>query len=597
MSTALSFLPAPKHAAPEPAQPAVAPHAPAVASIAASRALMRVAAGPPPYGQRQGFLPRTPADFGDGGAFPEIHVLQYPLAMGKDKTTTSTTVALQVDEHGKLRFDALARHGHTADTQVLSEYKDLVPMDIPHDAHTQWAKPSAEEVAETTDKTKRALELIIAGKVAATKPTDLLKKGTPTAPVVVKYTPTQHGGKAGTTRIISMVEMPVDPLEPARFGFKRLPPGPPSPPPPVLHSPPRKLTKKERAEWTIPPCISNWKNAKGYTIPLDKRLAADGRGLQEAVINDRFAHFSEALQIAERHAREEVRQRALLQKKIAEKEIELREAQLLEQAQRAREERAGFGPSSSSAFAGGASGGPDDGNDYRMDRHDDDDDEDGDDEDARAREDMRRELQAKLRREVGMSHMGSDARARAARLADQDRDISEKIALGEVQPTVARDAMFDSRLFNQSQGLGSGFGNEDGYDVYDKPLFSGAASGMSSVYRPSNKGDSEMYGGDADAAYEQLSSTDKFMPAPGRGFSGTDGGTSGSAAPGGGGPRDGPVEFERAAATFSASSEQPGSDVFGVGNLLSQARKARHPRDDDERADDLDRSAKRSRRD
>ena len=31
----------------------------------------------------------------------------------------------------------------------------------------------------------------------------------------------------------------------------------------------------------IPPCISNWKNNKGYTIPLDKRLAADGRGLQD----------------------------------------------------------------------------------------------------------------------------------------------------------------------------------------------------------------------------------------------------------------------------------------------------------------------------
>jgi SNW domain-containing protein 1 len=31
----------------------------------------------------------------------------------------------------------------------------------------------------------------------------------------------------------------------------------------------------------IPPCISNWKNNKGFTIPLDKRLAADGRGLQD----------------------------------------------------------------------------------------------------------------------------------------------------------------------------------------------------------------------------------------------------------------------------------------------------------------------------
>lgn len=33
-------------------------------------------------------------------------------------------------------------------------------------------------------------------------------------------------------------------------------------------------------------CLSH---LQGYTIPLDKRLAADGRGLQEVAINDQFA--------------------------------------------------------------------------------------------------------------------------------------------------------------------------------------------------------------------------------------------------------------------------------------------------------------------
>tara|TARA_B100000482_G_scaffold186261_1_gene163736 strand:+ start:756 stop:911 length:156 start_codon:yes stop_codon:yes gene_type:complete len=36
-------------------------------------------------------------------------------------------------------------------------------------------------------------------------------------------------------------------------------------------------------------------NPKGYTIPLDKRLAADGRGLQEVQINDNFAKLSEVI--------------------------------------------------------------------------------------------------------------------------------------------------------------------------------------------------------------------------------------------------------------------------------------------------------------
>src|ERR1700712_6055981 len=82
-------------------------------------------------------------------------------------------------------------------------------------------------------------------------------------------------------RIMKIVERQQDPLEPPRFKHKKIPRGPPSPPPPVLRSPPRKATAAEQKEWAIPPCISNWKNNKGFTIPLDKRLAADGRGLQD----------------------------------------------------------------------------------------------------------------------------------------------------------------------------------------------------------------------------------------------------------------------------------------------------------------------------
>ena len=70
-------------------------------------------------------------------------------------------------------------------------------------------------------------------------------------------------------------------MEPPKFRHKKVPRGAGSPPVPVMHSPPRAITAQEQADWKIPPCISNWKNPKGYTIPLDKRLAADGRGLQE----------------------------------------------------------------------------------------------------------------------------------------------------------------------------------------------------------------------------------------------------------------------------------------------------------------------------
>lgn len=42
-------------------------------------ALVSAKIAAPPYGQRKGWIPRTEADFGDGGAFPEITVVQYPL--------------------------------------------------------------------------------------------------------------------------------------------------------------------------------------------------------------------------------------------------------------------------------------------------------------------------------------------------------------------------------------------------------------------------------------------------------------------------------------------------------------------------------------
>jgi len=42
---------------------------------------------------------------------------------------------------------------------------------------------------------------------------------------------------------------------------------------------------------------------QGYTIPLDKRLAADGRGLQTVHINENFAKLAEALYIADRKVR------------------------------------------------------------------------------------------------------------------------------------------------------------------------------------------------------------------------------------------------------------------------------------------------------
>jgi SNW domain-containing protein 1 len=136
-------------------------------------------------------------------------------------------------------------------------------------------------VAKTAKETMEALNRRVTNKLAVQNPSTLPEQ--PGAPTYIKYTPSQQGAQYASgakQRIIKMQDMPIDPLEPPKFRHTKVPRGTGSPPVPVMHSPPRPVTAEDQANWKIPPCISNWKNAKGYTIPLDKRLAADGRGLQ-----------------------------------------------------------------------------------------------------------------------------------------------------------------------------------------------------------------------------------------------------------------------------------------------------------------------------
>ena len=85
---------------------------------------------PPPYGARTGFVPRTIHCFGEGGAFPEIHVAQFPLGLGKPKSKKSNALAVHLDTDGKVKYDALVRQGHDADRVVHSKFQDLVPKEI-----------------------------------------------------------------------------------------------------------------------------------------------------------------------------------------------------------------------------------------------------------------------------------------------------------------------------------------------------------------------------------------------------------------------------------------------------------------------------------
>jgi hypothetical protein len=79
---------------------------------------------PPLQGKRKGWVPREVADFGDGGAFPEIHAAQYPLDMGRKDGGSTKTVALQMDAEGNIKYDAILHQGRNHKTliQVMPTY-------------------------------------------------------------------------------------------------------------------------------------------------------------------------------------------------------------------------------------------------------------------------------------------------------------------------------------------------------------------------------------------------------------------------------------------------------------------------------------------
>ncbi|KAK4280932.1 hypothetical protein QN277_012484 [Acacia crassicarpa] len=513
----------------------------------------------PPYLKRAGFVPRKVEDFGDGGAFPEIHVAQYPLDMGRDKSSKpgSKILPVTVDARGNVAYDAIVKQNENAKKIVYSQQKDLIPKFLKNEEDDMDDDETQKEIEETTQETKAALEKIVNVRLSAAQPKNVPKQSSDAK--FIKYKPSQQSGafnSGAKERIIRMVEMPVDPLEPPKFKHKRVPKASGSPPVPVMHSPPRPVTVKDQQDWKIPPCISNWKNPKGYTIPLDKRLAADGRGLQDVQINDNFAKLSEALYVAEQKAREAVAMRSKVQKEMQLKEKERKEQELRALAQKARSERTGVAPPAAMAIPSERSSMED--ADMRGDYEHSREREKNYPKETREereerlqrekiREERRRERERERRLEAKDAAMGKKSKI----TRDRDRDISEKVALGMASTKSGTEVIYDERLFNQDKGMSSGFATDDQYNVYESGLFT-AQPTLSTLYRPKKDVDSDTYGG-ADEQLEKIMKTDRFKPD--KGFAGTSERT---------GPRDRPVEFENEEA-----------DPFGLDQFLTEVKKGK----------------------
>lgn len=185
----------------------------------------------PAYLARDGFIPRRLEDFGDGGAFPEIHVAQFPMEMGRKKgavraewrgarpdpvagpslhcgalahprprcaQSSSAIVSMSVNAEGEMDHAAVvAQHGNrvgggTKGKRIYSSFNDLVEKDP---GQVRWApgaarqarlsprltgrraraqgvplRPGEDEAAQTAERTRQALEKIVDTKIKSSLP-------------------------------------------------------------------------------------------------------------------------------------------------------------------------------------------------------------------------------------------------------------------------------------------------------------------------------------------------------------------------------------------------------------------------------------------
>lgn len=312
------------------------------------------------------------------------------------------------------------------------------------------SKPSEEKRREALAKTAMALGQKVDQKTAAAYLSNY-NPGEGGKTKYVRYT----SGTSDQQRVVQMTNTQVDPIQPPKFQHKKVARGAGSPPPTLERSPTRALTAKDQQDWKVPAFVSNWVNPRGYTVPLHMRLAADGRNIKDTTINHKFAKFAESMKLTADMAKKEIEERNELKQGYNILEAQRNEEKIREEANLVRAEKSKIVASTMSALdkekqlAGEKRQREDD---AQMDA-------------MRDRDRLRLERKREIERQRRLENAGKIETER-----DDGRDISEKIALGQAQPS-SKESVYDQRLFNQDSGLDSGFQANDDYSAYDKPLF------------------------------------------------------------------------------------------------------------------------------
>ena len=360
-------------------------------------------------------------------------------------------------------------------------------------------KPSEESTLENIYNTKKALEKLSNHRIKtyqSFKTNNLNIDSNKSNQLCYKYinyqfdSPNNVNNSSKNSHLIKLVALPVDPLSNIKYRHHKIPLSNTNEKNfvPVLQSPSKPLSLEEQKKWKIPPCVNMSNNPKGLVIPLDIRLANDGRNLREYKANKNFAKFADILALTEKNVRKEIEDRNKIAQSIQIAAAMKKEQELKEAAKQARMERKSFNKNNNSSSIIYTLDNSDIINKNREDNYilnnkrkrsisSEEEEEKERKERNELRELRKKEIEYERRQEL------------IKKYENEGRDINDKILLGQ-NNMINNNNVIDSRLYELEGGIENPFDYNEDVQVYDKPLFNDQNK-LSNIYKNFNSSGGE----------------------------------------------------------------------------------------------------------
>ena len=355
-------------------------------------------------------------------------------------------------------------------------------------------KPSEESTLQNIYNTKKALEKLSNHRIKtyqSFKTNNLNLDSNKNNQLTYKYINYQFDSQNNSSKnshLIKLVALPVDPLSNIKYRHHKIPLSNTNEKNfvPVLQTPSKPLSLEEQKKWKIPPCVNMSNNPKGLVIPLDIRLANDGRNLREYKANKNFAKFADILALTEKNVRKEIDERNKIAQSIQiaaamKKELELKEA-----AKQARMERKSFNKNNNASSVVYSLDNSDflNNNKNREESHILNDKRKRSMNSEEEKESIERKERNELR-EIRKKEIEYERRQELIKKYEKEgRDINDKVLLGQ-NNMINNNNVIDSRLYEIEGGIENPFDYNEDVQVYDKPLFNDKNK-LSNIYKNFN---------------------------------------------------------------------------------------------------------------